>query len=173
TYDGDSKPASATTDPAGLSVAITYDGNAAAPSAAGSYAVEATVTDPNYAGTASGALVIDASYLSWIEAFFSPAPDALLDSDGDGWLNLAEYLFDTDPSQRSSLPSVTSVFSQTTLALQLSPTPLARPDASLGAQTSINLLNWTTEGVNATPSGFSVPNDSSRRFLKLTYTLFP
>ncbi len=54
TYDGDPKPATATTEPAGLAVAITYDGDAAAPTDAGSYAVEATVSDPNYDGSASG-----------------------------------------------------------------------------------------------------------------------
>ena len=58
TYDGDPKPASATTEPEGLAVAITYDGDAAAPTDAGSYAVVATVSDPNYSGTAAGTLVI-------------------------------------------------------------------------------------------------------------------
>ena len=49
TYDGDPKSATATTNPAGLSgVAITYDGSATAPTDAGSYAVEATLTNDNY-----------------------------------------------------------------------------------------------------------------------------
>ncbi|NCA82699.1 MAG: DUF3466 family protein, partial [Opitutae bacterium] len=39
TYDGAEKPASATTVPAGLVVALTYDGNAWAPTNAGAYAV--------------------------------------------------------------------------------------------------------------------------------------
>ncbi|MBT1073648.1 MBG domain-containing protein, partial [Pelotalea chapellei] len=41
-----------------LSVAITYAGSATAPTAAGSYAVVATVSDANYTGTANGTLVI-------------------------------------------------------------------------------------------------------------------
>ncbi len=67
TYDGDPKPASATTEPAGLAVAITYDGDAAAPSDAGSYAVAATVSDPNYSGSASGTLIVSpaAATVSW------------------------------------------------------------------------------------------------------------
>ncbi|MEI6676059.1 MAG: MBG domain-containing protein, partial [Verrucomicrobiota bacterium] len=58
TYDGSPKPITATTTPAGLAVAITYDGAAIAPSAAGSYALAATITDPNHAGSAAGTLVI-------------------------------------------------------------------------------------------------------------------
>ncbi|QSV44630.1 MBG domain-containing protein [Geobacter benzoatilyticus] len=58
TYDGSAKAVTATTNPVGKSVAITYGGSATAPSAAGSYAVVATVTDPNYSGSATGTLVI-------------------------------------------------------------------------------------------------------------------
>ncbi len=57
-YDGIPKSATATTNPAGLTVTITYDGNPAPPTNAGSYAVVATVDDPNYSGSASGTLVI-------------------------------------------------------------------------------------------------------------------
>jgi hypothetical protein len=58
TYDGSAKSASALTDPEGLVVDLTYDGSSAAPTAAGSYAVVATIADANYEGTASGTLVI-------------------------------------------------------------------------------------------------------------------
>ena len=58
TYDGDPKPATVTTDPAGLAVAITYDGSSVPPTDAGSYNVEATVTGVNYEGTAAGILNI-------------------------------------------------------------------------------------------------------------------
>ncbi|WP_298433262.1 putative Ig domain-containing protein, partial [Geobacter sp.] len=58
TYDGTAKSATATTTPAGKSVTFTYNGSAAAPTAAGSYTVVGTVTDPNYTGSATGTLVI-------------------------------------------------------------------------------------------------------------------
>ncbi|HEX8351680.1 MAG TPA: pectinesterase family protein [Pyrinomonadaceae bacterium] len=58
TYDGTPKAVAVTTDPAGLGVEVTYNGSAAAPSAPGTYAVAATVVDPNYRGTASGTLTI-------------------------------------------------------------------------------------------------------------------
>jgi len=63
-YDGSPKPVSVTTAPAGIPVSVTYDGNTAAPSAAGSYAVVATVTDPNYSGSATATLHIVAAELS-------------------------------------------------------------------------------------------------------------
>jgi len=57
-YDGTAKTVTVTTVPAGLAVDITYNGSATAPVSAGSYAVVATVNDPNYAGSASDTLVI-------------------------------------------------------------------------------------------------------------------
>ena len=58
TYDGSLKPVSVTTTPVGLGVVVTYNSSGTAPSAAGSYAIAATVSDPNYTGSASGTLVI-------------------------------------------------------------------------------------------------------------------
>jgi hypothetical protein len=57
-YSGSPSVATATTNPAGLSLQFTYDGSAAAPVNAGSYAVVATIADPNYSGAANGTLVI-------------------------------------------------------------------------------------------------------------------
>lgn len=58
TYNGSPHPATATTSPAGLNVLFTYAGSETAPTAAGSYPVVATISDPAYAGTASAILVI-------------------------------------------------------------------------------------------------------------------
>lgn len=60
TYDGSAKVATASTNPSGLNVGITYDGSSVAPSAVGSYAVVATVNDVNYQGSASNTLIINA-----------------------------------------------------------------------------------------------------------------
>lgn len=57
-YDGTAKPATVTTIPTGLNVSLAYDGSAAAPVAAGSYAVTATVDEPNYTGNADATLLI-------------------------------------------------------------------------------------------------------------------
>ena len=58
TADGTAKPVTATTDPAGLSVNITYDGTSAAPSAPGTYAVVATIASDLYEGSASATLTL-------------------------------------------------------------------------------------------------------------------
>lgn len=59
TFDGTPQSASVTTIPAGISVTVTYDDSSTLPVDAGSYAVVATINDPNYLGTpATGTLVI-------------------------------------------------------------------------------------------------------------------
>lgn len=58
TYDGTPKSATATTNPSGLAVNVSYAGGGT-PVNAGSYAVTATLADPNYTATpATGTLVI-------------------------------------------------------------------------------------------------------------------
>ncbi|MGI4828332.1 MAG: MBG domain-containing protein [Janthinobacterium lividum] len=57
-YDGNAHAVTATFVPAGLSISLTYNGSAAAPTTSGSYAVVATVNDPDYTGSAAGILVI-------------------------------------------------------------------------------------------------------------------
>jgi pectate lyase/pectin methylesterase-like acyl-CoA thioesterase len=58
TYNGTPRFATATTSPAGLPVTFTYNGSATAPTNAGSYAVIATIAQPNYTGSASGTLTV-------------------------------------------------------------------------------------------------------------------
>ncbi|HKQ51821.1 MAG TPA: MBG domain-containing protein, partial [Pyrinomonadaceae bacterium] len=67
TYDGTAKSASASTNPSGLNVVITYGTGSSAhrrntasvtPIDAGSYTVTATIDDPNYEGSAADTLVI-------------------------------------------------------------------------------------------------------------------
>ena len=57
-YTGTARPATATTDPAGLTVNLTYDGSATAPTNPGPYAVVATISSATYACTANGTLII-------------------------------------------------------------------------------------------------------------------
>ena len=58
TYDGEPKSVTVITEPAGLSVWVTYDGSTDPPSPVGSYAVSATVEDAIWAGSADGVLVV-------------------------------------------------------------------------------------------------------------------
>ena len=57
-YDGSARSVTATTMPSGLTVEFTYDGNAWAPTNAGTYAVTGTVNDVNYQGVQTGALTV-------------------------------------------------------------------------------------------------------------------
>jgi CSLREA domain-containing protein len=57
-YDGTLKSASATTNPAGLNVTVTYNGGAPSPVNVGSYQVVGTINNANYQGSATGTLVI-------------------------------------------------------------------------------------------------------------------
>ena len=59
-YDARPKSATATTVPAGLAVAFTYNGTTNLPVATGSYTVVGTVVAPEYAGAATGTLTISA-----------------------------------------------------------------------------------------------------------------
>jgi M6 family metalloprotease-like protein/uncharacterized repeat protein (TIGR02543 family) len=58
-YDGTAKSAAATTNPAGLTVTTAYNGATVFPVNVGSYSVNATISDSNYQGSASGTLVIN------------------------------------------------------------------------------------------------------------------
>ncbi|MBC5773665.1 cadherin-like beta sandwich domain-containing protein [Pontibacter sp. KCTC 32443] len=58
--NGQPRVVTATTTPAGLAVTITYNGVAEAPTLKGTYEVLATVNDPNYKGTATATLTIQA-----------------------------------------------------------------------------------------------------------------
>ena len=57
-YLGSPLSVSVTTTPPSLPVTVTYDGSPVAPTAAGSYAVVATINDANYEGTATDTFVI-------------------------------------------------------------------------------------------------------------------
>jgi|GEM_PF-852855 len=57
-YDGTPRVVNVTTIPAGLTFSLTYNGSVTAPTNAGSYAVVATIGEANYAGSATGTLVV-------------------------------------------------------------------------------------------------------------------
>jgi hypothetical protein len=57
-YDGTAKSATATTEPPGLAVTLTYTGSVNAPTNAGSHTVIGVVSDANYAGSTTNTLVI-------------------------------------------------------------------------------------------------------------------
>ena len=120
-YDGTPKSATATTDPAGLSTTLTYDGSATAPTAVGSYEVVALVAEALYAGGATGTLTI-AETLSPFEQWLQDREldpedsryDESADDDGDGATTYEEFLADTDPTSPGSVLTLSgSYFNRT------------------------------------------------------------
>ncbi len=127
-YDGAPKSATVTTAPSGLVVSVTYDGSGTAPSITGSYEVVATVSEANYAGSATGTLVI-ASALSPFQLWVRDEQGQSLtdsnfvenaDYDFDGMTTWEEYLADTDPATNASVFVVTGRFTTTDRLLRIS-----------------------------------------------------
>ena len=179
-YDGLPKPVAVTTDPPGLPVSVTYNGNAAAPVAAGTYAVEAVVTDPNYQGGASGTLTVELSaYDAWrLEKFGSawesnPDSASSADADGDGADNHAEFYLGTDPADPGSRLRLTALPGNASAA-----TVTIAPAVTAGVYL---LKSWSdlTEaptsselpiGEDAESASFEVPAAADRNFYQLLYT---
>ena len=74
TNDATPKSATATTDPAGLAVSLTYNGSPTPPVAVGTYTVVGTVAAPDYAGAATGTLtIVQGNFAPWFNAPGTPA----------------------------------------------------------------------------------------------------
>ena len=69
-YTGSARIVTATTNPSGLTVAITYNGGSTPPVAIGDYTVVGTVNSPLYQGSATGTLTV--SRASQTITFASP-----------------------------------------------------------------------------------------------------
>lgn len=179
-YDGSSKVVGVTVVPS-KPYLLTYGDSATAPSAVGTYAVLATVTDANYQGSASGQLTITSNFLAWEQGVFSPAqisagdgaPGA--DADKDGLLNLAEYALGTNPNSFTAPPLVD--FSPSALSLTFT-RPKGLTDITYAAESSAVPGSWspvslellssteTTETLRAQVSRAQYP---TVRFLRLRF----
>lgn len=148
TYDGNPKPATVTTTPASLAVAVTYNGSAVVPTNADTYAVEANITNPNYQGSASGMLVIAPGndWVSWRDQHFSETEqlaglaDETADPDADDWPNLAEYALGSNPHQFT--PALIATHDEGGLSLTFT-RPTGLPNVTYGAESSENFGVWT------------------------------
>ncbi len=109
-YDGTPREVSVTTDPAGLAVSVTYDGNPAAPVLPGFYDVLAEVTEAGFFGSAAGVLevqpiAVDVTLQNLVQTFTGDplavtvvtdpaAVDVLVTYDGDTDLPVDVGLYD-------------------------------------------------------------------------------
>jgi len=108
-YNGNPRPVAVTTTPSNVAVAVTYNGSATAPTAVGTYAVNASVTASNYKGSNSTTLTIyDASAL-WRQAFYGTTSNSgnaadSADPYGTGLSNLQNYTLGNNPTLPATNP---------------------------------------------------------------------
>jgi hypothetical protein len=185
TYTGTPRVATATTNPPGLSHAITYEGSAIAPTAVGSYAVAAIITDPNYQGSDNGTLVIEPldAFAAWQNENFTAQQmldglaEALVDAEGDGLCNLAEYALGTDPWEFTPLPPATRDENGLTLIFTR---PAGLSGVTYAAESSDGLGVWSPVPLEVIDSANGMDTvrardtlasgDPDRRFIRLRFT---
>lgn len=180
-YTGTPRPVSIATQPPGLAVALTYDGEPDAPTAPGAYFIVATVTDPNHRGEARDTLVIRRGYDLWTAAAglegAAAAPDA--DPDGDGRPNLLEYALGASPLATD--PDRTPRFELHDGYPRFTYHRVADPGLFYAVETSADLVDWmmlttpgnpsTGEANQAGPVVLDLPAPiSDRVFLRLRVT---
>lgn len=153
-YDGLPKIVTASPQPAGLAVTITYDGNITAPVNAGSYAVSAVINDSNFSGSASGLLTIAKALPSIIWNFPS---DILAGTPlGGAQLNASATIpgtFSYEPSAGTVLP----VGAGQTLKATFTPSDSANYSPSV-ATVTINVVPLSGGGGGA-PSNLDSDGD--------------
>lgn len=181
--DGAPKEVSHTTDPDGLAVSVTYEGEATAPSTPGSYEVVATITQAGFSGSATDTLVIEAanSWAAWQIANFTAQEitDGLADPtsnpDFDGLQNLAEYALGANPHGFTPLPQ--PVLGPDGLSVTFT-RPFGLPNVTYGAVSSDDLEIWNPVSLEVTVPGDPetvraidplTSGDPSRRFIKLFF----
>jgi len=186
-YDGQPKPVTVTTSPAGLAFEVRYPSSTTAPTEAGSYLVEATITDPNYQGTATATLVIEppatVSFERWAEFNELDGTDLLADPDGDGLPNLMEYALGTDPLEPGNPiqvniePDLHPTQPTDRLTLRFN-RPIGLPDVSYHIWATSNLIDWeevpTLSSADGNLEGWETVTaldtqsaDTNPRFMKL------
>lgn len=184
TYDGTPKPVTATTNPGNLNVIVTYDASSTAPTVPGTYAVSAVVDDMNYAGSATGSLVISPrSFSSWETASFTPEQilagesAASADPDHDGLTNLGEYALGGNPYAFTLQPAMTTNATSLSMVFQR---PAHVGDVTYQAQAGSDFQSWqdlTLEVLNpgsdpesVRASEFLTNTPPTARFLRLRFT---
>ena len=183
TYDGNPKAVTVTTVPANRSVTVTYEGSPAEPTDAGTYAVVATIDDPNYEGENSGSLIIEPAndLASWKNENFSPAEQSAglanntADPDTDGLQNLAEFALGTDP--REFTAPLNSTLDENGLTLTFN-RPANLPGVSYFAESAEEFDSWLPIPLEVITPGDPetvrardplTTGDPSKRFLRLRF----
>ncbi|MFY7819085.1 MAG: MBG domain-containing protein [Akkermansiaceae bacterium] len=141
--DGNPKLPTVTTVPAGVGVSVTYNGSLTPPSLAGSYAIIATVSDPNYQGSATGTLLV--------------RQPALQGADLSGWVsNIPGKVLEENSLNPVLIPDdTTNQFSTNTLQARFPAITLANTgdqitvtgNFQLSSPGAANIANWFRFGL--------------------------
>jgi formylglycine-generating enzyme required for sulfatase activity len=178
TYDGTPKSATATTDPAGKTVILTYEGGATAPTNAGSYVVVGTINDPMYQGSATGTLQIAKATQT---ITFAAIPDKLatdtvtLSATGGGSGNPVTFAVTEGPATISSgvlsftgAGNVTVAASQTGNANYEAASTVSRTFAVTKANATVTLDNLA-QTYDGTPKSATAATDPAGKSVIFTY----
>jgi len=161
-YDGQPHAPVAFTFPGGVPVTILLNGSTNVPTAAGPYAIHATVAHPDYSGSITNILWIRTPLQDWLKAFYSntdlddPSKEATVwgpaaDPDGDGIRNLFENYHGLNPSFDDALAArLQPGFDANNYRLQWQRAKTNVVGMPM-IQWSTNLANWYNSGSG--PSG--------------------
>lgn len=168
TYDGTAKVATATTSPSGLSVSLTYNGSASAPTNAGSYSVTGVVVSGVYSGQSSDTLVIAQApatvALAGLTQLYDGNPKSVTATTSPSGLNVTLSYFDSGGNALASAPTTAGIYSvvgainetnyagSTRGTLQIYGAPVASPSAvgaTYGTPATVDLLTLASDPVTS------------------------
>ena len=165
-YDGTAKAVNFITTPLGLNVAVTYGGSPSAPTNAGSYAIVATIMDPNYVGSTTGTLIVQQAQP--VVTWSNPADITFGTALSSVQLNATAAVGATNiPGIFTYTPAAGTVLNAgdgQTLSADFAPTDSTNYAAVLGTHVLIN--------VKAAPL-YVVSSDGSRAFGQTNPTFTP
>jgi len=106
----------------------------------------------------------------WAASFSIPDDAPEDDIDDDGLSALSEYLLDTDPTDPLSVSDLSIQVMDGKVLFLLGNLP-ARSDATITAEKSTDLSNWTPATLTRSVEGLEVPIDGGKSFLRLVFSL--